>query len=210
MLLGGVQYYTGQFFDLPRIAQAAHAHVSSALLADAKGRTRPARLAILSPGAFPNNLLFLNPKLPAPKLPVHSTSACNQGCIMGVDLAHAAGNVPLALHDWNIDFACWCSYKVGALWLNMGARGPRVAAVKFSTFAFCAFSAVSELRARQHCRCICAQQARGRAAYILCRLVGRQTKRAVQDGARRGIYARCVVSCEGVATMKVVPRVCNC
>jgi len=58
-LLGGVSYYTGQFFNLERITRAAHA----------------------------------------------------VGALAGYDLAHAVGNVPLRLHDWQVDFAVWCSYK---------------------------------------------------------------------------------------------------
>ncbi|RYH14125.1 kynureninase, partial [archaeon] len=59
VLFSGIQYYTGQFFDLERIARSAKA----------------------------------------------------AGCKVGFDLAHAVGNVPLRLHDWQVDFACWCTYK---------------------------------------------------------------------------------------------------
>jgi len=64
VLLAGVNYYCGQFYDVPRVIKAAH----------------------------------------------------NAGAIAGVDLAHAAGNVPIKLDDWGPDFAAWCSYK----YLNSG------------------------------------------------------------------------------------------
>jgi len=64
VLFAGVNFFTGQRYDLARLAKAAH----------------------------------------------------DAGALMGADLAHAAGNVPLRLHDWDVDFAAWCSYK----YLNSG------------------------------------------------------------------------------------------
>lgn len=59
VLIGGINYYTGQVLDMENITKAGHAI----------------------------------------------------GAKVGWDLAHAAGNIELKLHEWNVDFACWCSYK---------------------------------------------------------------------------------------------------
>lgn len=67
VMFSGVQYYTGQYFDVKNITAFAQ----------------------------------------------------KKGCVVGWDLAHAVGNVELHLHDWNVDFACWCSYK----YLNSGPGG---------------------------------------------------------------------------------------
>lgn len=67
VLFGGINYLTGQLFDIEKITTHTHSF----------------------------------------------------GAYAGFDLAHAAGNVLLKLHEWNVDFACWCSYK----YLNSGPGG---------------------------------------------------------------------------------------
>ncbi len=49
-------------------------------------------------------------------IPAITAAGQSAGAVVGWDLAHAAGNVPLALHEWGVDFAAWCSYK----YLNSG------------------------------------------------------------------------------------------
>ena len=52
-------------------------------------------------------------------IPVITEAAHKQGCLVGFNLAHGAGNLDLKLHDWDVDFAVWCSYK----YLNAGPGG---------------------------------------------------------------------------------------
>ncbi|KAJ3008694.1 hypothetical protein HKX48_008388 [Thoreauomyces humboldtii] len=53
------------------------------------------------------------------ELSVIAAAAKKKGCMVGYDLAHAVGNVPIKLDEWDVDFACWCTYK----YLNAGPGG---------------------------------------------------------------------------------------
>lgn len=75
---------------------------------------------------FLNNVNFLTGQ--ALDMKVLSNLAHEQGCVVGCDVAHAAGNIPLELHEWKIDFAVGCSYK----YLCSGPGGPGIAFVHSS------------------------------------------------------------------------------
>ena len=53
-------------------------------------------------------------------MPAITRAAHAAGALIALDLAHAVGNIPLSLHDWDVDCAAWCSYK----YLNAGPGGP--------------------------------------------------------------------------------------
>lgn len=76
---------------------------------DAIGRAGPRLALVLLPG-----VQFLTGQ--AFDLAACAAAARTAGAPLGLDLAHAIGNIPLALHDWGVDFAVWCSYK----YLNAG------------------------------------------------------------------------------------------
>jgi len=124
VLLGGVQFYTGQLFPMETITQKAHEKVSKSekLFFFLLHRfTRVFKcVSNLTHTFFPFILFF-------PITGFSSLRNCItdllvlffKGCICGWDLAHAIGNVPLSLHNWKVDFAVWCSYK----YLNSGPGG---------------------------------------------------------------------------------------
>eukprot|EP00073_Rattus_norvegicus_P022035 XP_006234200.1 PREDICTED: kynureninase isoform X1 [Rattus norvegicus] len=77
---------------------------------------------LLEAKAFPSDHYAIESQIQLHGLDVEKSMRMikpREGCFVGFDLAHAVGNVELHLHDWDVDFACWCSYK----YLNSGAGG---------------------------------------------------------------------------------------
>uniref|UniRef100_A0A2K6MB11 Kynureninase n=1 Tax=Rhinopithecus bieti TaxID=61621 RepID=A0A2K6MB11_RHIBE len=77
---------------------------------------------LLEAKAFPSDHYAIESQLQLHGLNIEESMRMikpREGCYVGFDLAHAVGNVELYLHDWGVDFACWCSYK----YLNAGAGG---------------------------------------------------------------------------------------
>jgi kynureninase len=69
---------------------------------------------------FPQSLSFSHSRVGQYfDIPQITAATHSVGAMAGFDLAHAAGNVPLKLHEWDVDFAAWCSYK----YLNSGPGG---------------------------------------------------------------------------------------
>ena len=106
VFFSGVQYYSGQFFDIRRITEAGHRKgcVVGFDLAHAVGNNMNNSLSL--------SRLFLS--LPPPHPQQHRTPHTKTQYLM----LHS-GNVPLKMHDWDVDFAVWCSYK----YLNSGPGG---------------------------------------------------------------------------------------
>ncbi|XP_051568133.1 kynureninase-like isoform X3 [Myxocyprinus asiaticus] len=84
---------------------------------------KPEEVALMNGLTVNLHLLMLSFYKPTPKrhkiLLEDKAFPSDHGCFVGFDCAHAVGNVELQLHDWNVDFACWCSYK----YVNSGAGG---------------------------------------------------------------------------------------
>ena len=123
VIFSGVQYYTGQWFPMQSITKAAKAQVCFSFFfsRSPRGLARqcPEKYPTLRdqcPGRVSSIIL-----LPSNTFMFQFVDRYHQmqGCICGWDLAHAIGNVPLSLHDWDVDWAVWCSYK----YLNSGPGG---------------------------------------------------------------------------------------